>query len=145
MKQYGPNNGVNKVVVTGMDFDQMRQFLATAPGVIGDKVEEELRLIAADGVRNMRDRIATASTKTGMAEGRTGRVVTGKMRDSVDQQIRRNKNNVSMRFGWLNGRPGYAFFQEYGTSNGIPAMHALTDAQLEADIAIDRFLKKVTL
>lgn len=145
MKQYGPNNGVNKVVVTGMDFDQMRQFFASAPGVVGDKVEEELRGIAANGVRNMRERIETASTKTGLADGRTGRVVTGKMRDSVDQQIRRNGNNVSMRFGWINGRPGYAFFQEYGTSNGIPAMHALTDAQLEADIELQQFLKNVKI
>lgn len=145
MKQYGPNNGVNVVRVTGMDFDQMRAFFASAPTVIGDQVEDGLREIAADGVRNMRDRIETASTKTGLAQGRTGRVVTGKMRDSVDQQVRRNKNNVSMRFGWLNGRPGYAFFQEYGTSNGIPAMHALTDAQLEADIKVTQLLKKVTL
>ncbi len=65
------------------------------------------------------------------------------MYDSVNYKVSVNAKSVSLRFGWITGRPGYAFFQEYGTSNGVPAMHALTDAKVKASVEIKNLLNKV--
>jgi len=148
MKQYGPNGGVNRIKVTGKDFETMRVLIQSKPNQISVKVREGLRLIAAQGVRDMRETVKNSTTKTGLAraargEGQAGRIVTGKMLNVIDQEIRTNKNRITMRFGWLNGRPGYSFFQEYGTSNGVPAMHALTDAKLKASIEVDQLLRNI--
>jgi hypothetical protein len=120
--------------------------MLSKPGQVTQDVAEALREIAGQGVRDMRQSVITSTTKTGRAraalgQGEPGRIVTGKMLNSIDQKITVNKNSVTMNFGWLNGRPGYAFFQEYGTSNGVPAMHALTDAQVKARIELRRVLK----
>lgn len=151
---------VSRVRVTGPDFNQIRELVRTRPDQVTSEIAEELREIGADAVREMRRTIENSTTKTGaaaQADGKrstAGRVrgrdeaaassrprVGGKsMRDSVDQEVRVNRRSISLRFGWLNGRPGYAFFQEYGTSNGVPAMHALTNARLNADTKIRRVL-----
>lgn len=160
MKRYGPSSGVTRVKVSGPDFGEIRELVRTAPDRATQDIADRLRPIAADAVREMRTTIEQAVTKTGAAaqakglRSTAGRVrsreeasrsnrprVAGKsMRDSVDQVVRVNKRTVSMRFGWLNGRPGYAFFQEYGTGNGVPAMHALTNARLNADTKVKRVL-----
>lgn len=165
MKQYGPNSGVNRVKVTGLDFETIRQRILTAPDEITTQIAEQLRQIGATAVRDMRDTIEKSVTPTGskaMAEGKrsTAGRVRGRteaaqsnrprtasggrsMKDAVDQQVKVNKRSISLRFGWITGRPGYAFFQEYGTSNGVPAMHALTDASLKANIELKKVLRRV--
>lgn len=165
MKQYGPNSGVNRVKVTGLDFETIRQRIVSAPDEITVQLAEQLRIIGADAVRDMRQTIENSVTKTGQAalsEGKrsTAGRVRGKqeaatsgrprtasggrsMKDAVDQEVKVNRRSISLRFGWITGRPGYAFFQEYGTSNGVPAMHALTDASLKANIELKKVLRKV--
>lgn len=55
-----------------------------------------------------------------------GRVKTGKMRDSVKWEGRKDGKGIyRFRLGWLDGTPGYAIFQEQGTRNGVIAMNAL--------------------
>lgn len=55
-----------------------------------------------------------------------GRVDSGKMRDSVKWEGRKDAKGVyRFRFGWINGTPGYSIFQEYGTKNGVVGMDAL--------------------
>ena len=156
---YGPNGGVNRVRVTGLDFGEIRELINKKPEQIVGDAATVLREIGADAVRDMRDTITNEDgvTKIQQRGERVGRVrpqgdssfksrprVAGRsMRDSVDYQVRVNKNSVSLRFGWLNGRPGYAFFQEYGTSNGVPAMHALTDAKAKAASELQTRLKRL--
>lgn len=77
---------------------------------------------AADIMRNYIEYQAGKTTKT----GRKGRVVSGAMRDGVKwtgEKLAGGK--YRFRFGWINGTPGYAIFQEQGTKNGIVAMNAL--------------------
>lgn len=145
MKQYGPNSGVNRIKVTGPDFDTIRERILSAPDVIADQVLAVFDEVGSEAVDEMKDTITNASTKTGAARvaaggNGPGRIDTGKMIDAVSYIARKNARRVSLRFGWLYGRPGYAFFQEYGTSNGVPAMHALTNARVHADIKIKRAL-----
>ena len=154
------DSGSSRVKVTGLDFNQIRDLINLKPEQIAGDVEELLREVGADAVRDMRTTIqsAAAATATGRANGRpTGRVrnrgeaslryrprIAGRsMLDSVDYEIRRNKNSTTLRFGWITGRPGYAFFQEYGTNNGVQGMHALTDAKAHADVKIKRALGKL--
>lgn len=160
MKEYGRGPGVSRVRVHGVDFEDIRELIRTKPEQVTKEVEAILQTIGADAVRDMRETVDAAETRTGrkaLAEGKrstAGRVrganeVTtsrprygGKsMLDSIDQKVRVNRRSISLRFGWINGRPGYAFFQEYGTSNGVPAMHALTDAKLLADIKLRTMLR----
>lgn len=147
----------SRVKVTGLDFGDIRELINKKPEQIKGVAADVLREIGADAVRGMRQTIETASTKTGQAQGREGRVrdkgdpsmkyrprIGGKsMRDSVDYEVRQNQKSVSLRFGWLTGRPGYAFFQEYGTKNGVPAMHALTDARTKALAELQSRLKVI--
>jgi hypothetical protein len=165
MKQYGPNSGVNRVKVTGLDLETIRQRILTAPDQITQEVAEELKQIGAQAVRDMRERVEQSVTVTGQkaqaagkrstagrVRGRAEAATSGRprtasggrsMRDAIDQEVRINKRSVSLRFGWITGRPGYAFFQEYGTSNGVPAMHALTDASVKAHVELKKALGKV--
>jgi hypothetical protein len=163
LKQYGKFGGVDRVYVTGMDFEQMRELIRTKPDQVTDQAAEALRIIAADGVRNMRQTIQGAVTKTGETQMRLGyRATPGRVRgrgepslryrpriagrsmlDSVDQEVKVNKRSVSMRFGWLSGRPGYAYFQEFGTSNGVEGMHALRDAKVQAELDLMKAMRKL--
>jgi len=162
MKEYGRGPGVSRVRVHGVDFEDMRELIRTKPDKVTAEVEAVLQTIGADAVRDMRETIKDAETRTGRRQQARGkRSTAGRIRgagevtasrpryggksmlDSVDQKVRVNRRSISLRFGWINGRPGYAFFQEYGTSNGVPAMHALTDAKLLADIKLKILLRNL--
>lgn len=163
LKQYGRGPGVDRVRVRGIDFEDIRELIRTKPDQITKEIENGLREIGAQAVRDMRERIETDVTKTGLEAARRGyrpsggrvrgaaeakasgrpRIAGRSMRDSVDQEVKVNRRSISLRFGWLTGRPGYAFFQEYGTSNGVPAMHALTDAKLNASVKLDILLRRI--
>lgn len=80
------------------------------------------------------------STRGTPKSGKTGRIDTGKMRDSVDSETKLdNADEATGRFGWTAESPYYALYQEYGTST-IPAMYALTDA---AEIAKTQLLRDI--
>lgn len=133
-----------RVRTSGASFDDIRTMIRSKPGEVAEELAEEIRVLNVEAIRIMREIIERSSTKTGLALGRQGRIrslgeaslqsrprVAGKsMRDHVTQVIRRNSNNISSSFGWVHGYPGYAQFQELGTSNGVPAMNALTEAAL---------------
>lgn len=91
---------------------------------------QNLTATAADVMRNYISDAKT-STPTGIAQGRKGRVVTGEMMRGVTSNAGGNRGAIKQpngkylfKFGWLDGKPGYAVFQEWGTSNGIKAMNA---------------------
>ena len=153
---------VNRVRVTGMDLDDLRAYILTKPDQVTAEIADQLQEVGAEAVRDMRDTIENSTTKTGAQamrsgqRGTAGRVrgrdeaatsgrprVGGKsMRDRVDFNVKVNKRSISLRFGWLDGRPGYAFFQEYGTKNGVKAMHAFTNARANAEVKIKAILGK---
>jgi len=151
--------GVDRYRVTGADFGDFRRFLNGRPGVISDRVANRFENVGSQAVEVMRETIEKSETKTGRAAQAAGkRTTAGRIRgtverrgagksmyDSVTFQVRKNipkaegsraKNNITLRVGWLNGTPGYAFFQEFGTSNGVQGMNSLgeVDLWLEAHV-----------
>lgn len=160
---YGKGGGVTRIKVTGADFDEIRARILSAPDQVTQEIASAFEAVGAQAVEDMKQRIQDATTKTGQEQKRLGhrptagrvrgssenslksrpRVAGRSMIDSVTYKVSTNRRSVSLRFGWLSGRPGYAFFQEYGTSNGVPAMHALTDARAKADIEIMRILRRI--
>lgn len=59
-----------------------------------------------------------------------GRIVTGAMIKGVKWRGRKiSDSRYLFEIGWLDGRPGYAIFQEYGTKNGVKAMKILATYQ----------------
>lgn len=90
---------------------------------------QALQSMASQGVDVMRTYIETYSWYDSKGNKRRGRVDTGFMRDSVKWSGRKLENgNYRFEFGWLEGKPGYAIFQEQGTKNGVQAMNAIAYA-----------------
>lgn len=165
MTKYGFNGGVDRVRVTGLDLETVRQRILSGPDDVTAQAAEVMRQIGAQAVRDIRNTIENSPTKTGYRQAARGlrggpgrergkseaaasnrpRTASGgrSMKDAVDQEVKINKRSVSLGFGWITGRPGYAFFQEYGTSNGVPAMRALTNASQKAHVELLKSLKKV--
>lgn len=89
---------------------------------------QSLQQLAAEGVDVMKNYIEydpKVRTKTGEARGAKGRVKTGEMRDAVKWSGGKVGKNYRFDIGWLDGRPGYAIFQEVGTKNGVKAMESI--------------------
>ena len=62
------------------------------------------------------------------------RVDTGRMRSDVESYVSEKQEQYVLDFGWWEGNPHYAPYQEFGTRNGITAMlavHAVFEAQLD--------------
>jgi hypothetical protein len=157
------NDRSSRVRVYGLDLEGVRALVRSAPDGVANNIAPELEKIGQQGVQDIQDRIINSPTKTGIkavAKGLRsdpGRIrgaeelkntnrprIGGKsMYDSVDSKVQINKRSVSLRFGWLDGKPGYSFFQEHGTSNGVPAMHALTDAKAKAEGEIQQVIRNV--
>lgn len=159
---------VSRYRTTGSDFKTLRALIYSRPGVIAEKVANELENIGAFAVDTMQDTIERSTTKTGAAQQAKGlRSTAGRIRgdaerkadkrgpngksmiDSVSYKVNRNirtsttsraKNNLSLRYGWLNGTPGYVWFQEHGTSNGVKGMNALGEADLFTGSLLKRYL-----
>lgn len=93
---------------------------------------QALQSLTAEAARVMKDYIASSavSTDTGQAQGREGRVKTGTMKDGIKSNASGGRGGIKQNnkylflFGWLDGTPGYAIFQEWGTRNGITAMNS---------------------
>jgi len=88
---------------------------------------QQVAALAADVGRNYIEYSPSVRTPTGEARGAKGRVLTGEMRDNFKASVVsiQARTKYSVTLGWLDGRPGYAIFQELGTSNGIKAMGAV--------------------
>lgn len=58
------------------------------------------------------------------------RIDTWKMHNSVRSRPRqRAKDAYSLFVGWIDGKPGYAIFQEHGTRAGVVAMNSVSQTQ----------------
>jgi hypothetical protein len=158
---------VNRYRTTGPDLKDIRHFFNSRPGVIANKVANELENIGSFAVDTIKDVIERSVTPTGArAEAAGLRSTAGRVRgeaerkadhrqggksmiDSVSYKVNRNipktpksraKNNITLRYGWLSGTPGYAWFQENGTSNGVKGMGALAEADLFTESLLKRYL-----
>lgn len=124
-----------RIKTEGTSFDAIRTIIRAWPDtVFDDTYAPALEKIAESGVEFMRFVILDSATETGIARAGAGgngpgRVDTGTMFDSVTSKINANKGHFAALVGWLNGTPGYAIFQELGTSHGIEGMGALIQAR----------------
>lgn len=89
--------------------------------VMREVYKPQIEAIGQEGVEFIRDVIRTSTTKTGerrqeRGKGEPGRIKTGKMLKSVNVRVRDRKVGFTMNVGWIRGEPGYAIFQELGTS-----------------------------
>lgn len=86
---------------------------------------------AADVMKNFIEYDRSVRTPTGEARkarggNGPGRKDTGTMINGITWRGEKISDaKYKFEFGWLNGEPGYAIFQEHGTKNGVRAMHAL--------------------
>lgn len=124
-----------RVKVPAKDLDAVRSKIRGWPEEVAREVYwPALQQIAANGAEYIRFIILASDTKTGekrVAAGGPGpgRVDTGEMFDNVGYRNRVTAGGFSSFVGWINGRPGYAIFQELGTQGGIKAMNAIGQAQ----------------
>lgn len=68
--------------------------------------------------------------------GKRGRIETGEMRDNVSSKVTdKQPDSATATFGWIDGTPGYEWFQELGFVHRggaeVEGMYALTDAREE--------------
>lgn len=116
-------------------FNSVRSIIKTYPEDVAQEVYyPALRQIAENGKDYMRYIILASDTATGRkraAQGGNGpgRVDTGKLYDGVRARTNINKDSFSAIVGWLDGKPGYAIFQELGTTNGVKGMEAIAQTQ----------------
>jgi hypothetical protein len=92
---------------------------------------QALQQLAAETVDVMKNYIEYSPdvrTPTGEARGAKGRVKSGEMRDAIKWSGRKVGKVYRFEIGWLDGRPGYAIFQEQGTKNGVKAMESIAYA-----------------
>ena len=124
-----------RVKIQGDNLDTVRSKIRGWPEKVAEEVYwPALAAIAAEGADYIRFIILDSKTETGekrVAAGGNGpgRVDTGNMFDMVGYRNRKTKGGFSSFVGWVNGRPGYALFQDLGTKNGVKAMNAISQAQ----------------
>lgn len=118
---------------------------------------QKLAGIGARSANRMRRTILASTTRTGERRVKKGTGIAGRvsgktpagqksMYDSIGWHITKHgKNHYTLQVGWLDGTPGYAIFQEQGTSNGVAAMHALRDATEYARSEIAKLSRGGTL
>jgi hypothetical protein len=73
------------------------------------------------------------NTPSGLRPGKPNRNWTFKMRQSLDSDVKRRGNTITLRAGWLNIKEGYFLLQERGFTKGaitVAPMHALQAAHL---------------
>jgi hypothetical protein len=84
---------------------------------------------AIDGEQAAHDTID--NTPSGLRPGKAHRNWTYKMNQSLDSDVKRRGNTITLRAGWLNVKEGYFLLQEYGFTKGavtVAPMHALQAA-----------------
>lgn len=73
-----------------------------------------------------------AQVNSRVAVNALSRVETGRMKSEVESYSSATGETFTLDFGWWEGNPHYAPYQEFGTSNGIEpmlAVHAVFLAQ----------------
>lgn len=55
-----------------------------------------------------------ATTESSLSPGKMDRIWTSKMYHSVDSDVKRNGNTITVRAGWLQTKEGYFLIQNYG-------------------------------
>jgi hypothetical protein len=116
-------------------FDAVRALIRAWPEHVADEIYfPALEQIAKNGRDYIRYIILESTTATGEARaaaggGVPGRVDTGTMFDAVSYRIYKGNTSFSASVGWTQGTPGYAIFQELGTSRGIEGMNAIITAR----------------
>lgn len=124
-----------RVKVPANQLDTVRSKIRGWPEEVAREVYwPALQQIAASGAEYIRFIILASETETGKRRAAAGgsgpgRVDTGDMFDQVGYRNRVTAGGFSSFVGWVNGRPGYATFQELGTKNGVKAMNAIGQAQ----------------
>lgn len=86
---------------------------------------------AADGEEAAHNTID--HTPSALRPGKPHRNWTYKMNQSLDSDVKRRGNTITLYAGWLNVKEGYFLLQEYGTTTReitIAPMHALQAAHL---------------
>lgn len=91
---------------------------------------QDVALTAAiDGEQAAHDTID--HTPSGLRPGKPHRNWTYKMNQSLDSDVKRRGNTITLRAGWLNIKEGYFLLQEFGFTKGeidVAPMHALQAA-----------------
>ena len=65
------------------------------------------------------------------------RVDTGRMRSEVESVLSGGQETMTLEFGWWEGNPHYAPYQEFGTSRGIQPMLAVHAEFLAVQAALE--------
>lgn len=117
-------------------FDAVRARILGYPEKVAEEVYwPALQSIASEGVTTIRQIILSSTTPTGEARaakgGKPGRYDTGNMFKNVRMRLRKRAKGFTAFVGWIEGKPGYAIFQEMGTKNGVRAMEAIVTARQE--------------
>lgn len=88
---------------------------------------QQLQMVTASAADVMKNFIMQdKNTKKYETTGVKGRRKTGAMIDAITWRGSKiGKGKYRFEFGWLDGRPGYAIFQEQGTKNGVRALNSL--------------------
>lgn len=124
-----------RIKAPARDFDAVRAKIMGWPEEVAREVYwPQMEAIAQEAREYIRFIILQKETATGQARAAQGgngpgRVKTGKMFDLVRARVRARKQGFSAFVGWLDGKPGYAVFQELGTKNGVEAMEAIHSAR----------------
>lgn len=97
---------------------------------IAEIIEETAEDAAEKGESITKHHIETRGTAK---SGKRGRIETGRMRDAVKGSVSdKTATSATARFGWLEGSPEYAKYQEPGFKHRggvtVEGMYALTDA-----------------
>lgn len=97
---------------------------------ITDIIHEVAEEAAEKGENITKHHIETRGTEK---SGKRGRVDTGAMRDAVTGKVtEKSPDSATAVFGWVEGSPEYAKYQEYGFKHrggvDVEGMYALTDA-----------------
>lgn len=127
----------------GDDFAAYEQHLGQIKDQMLEDVYDDLNDIGQDAKSNIRHMIQMSGTATRP----DGRVETGAMLEAVDYVVTRMGDEIELKFGWVDGGPGYTRFQDRGTRDlhnkqgvdpfnkggiGIPGMFALLDTFVRA-------------
>lgn len=100
---------------------------------ITDIIHEAAEEAAEKGENITKHHIETRGTEK---SGKRGRVDKGTMRDAVTGKVTdKTTDSATAVFGWVEGSPEYAKYQEYGFKHrggvDVEGMYALTDAREE--------------
>ena len=104
---------------------------------VGKFYFQQLQSVSASAVDVMKNFITydrSVWTETGLRRasrrgGYKGRNDTGEMVSRITWRgAKVGPHKYKFEFGWLDGEPGYAIFQEQGTKSGVKAMNSLAYA-----------------